>query len=71
MYQQTSIFAARTTTPTPTTPTTTTQAPAESDCDDIDGRWTAYTPNHIEMCLDVNNTNYGRIVGLLRNETDP
>jgi hypothetical protein len=45
--------------------------PAEADCDDLTGRWTAYTPHHVDMCLEVNHTNYGRMVGLLRNETDP
>jgi len=61
----------RTTTPVPTTTPTTTQPPAEADCDDLSGRWMATTPHKIEMCLDVDNAKFGRISGLLRNETDP
>jgi len=61
----------RTTTPVPTTTPTTTLPAPEADCDDLAGRWSSYTPYRMEMCLEVNNTNYGRIIGLLRNETDP
>jgi hypothetical protein len=61
----------RTTTPVPTTTPTTTLPAPEADCDDLSGRWSCTSPNRIEMCLEVNNTNYGRIVGLLRNESDP
>jgi hypothetical protein len=58
-----------TTTPAPsTTPTTT--APAQAECDDVTGRWTATTPHKVEMCLEVDSSGLGRVLGILRNETD-
>lgn len=61
----------RTTTPPPTTtPTPTTQLP-EAPCDDLNGRWNAYEPTAVDMCLEINNTNYGRVIGIVRNATDP
>jgi len=60
------------TTPTTTMPpTTTTAPPAESPCDDLTGRWTATEPHLVDMCLEVDNAHNGRILGILRNETDP
>jgi len=61
----------RTTTPVPTTPTTTTPPLPESECDDLSGRWTATSPGFVDMCIEINNANYGRIVGLFRNASDP
>lgn len=60
----------RTTTPVPTTPTTTTPPPAEEPCGDLTGRWLAEQPHKVDMCLEINNDNYGRIVGVMRNATD-
>lgn len=65
------VVNPKTTPTTPTTPTTTTTAPAEAECDDLTGRWTAYVPHKVDMCLEVNNTNYGRLLGIVRNATDP
>jgi hypothetical protein len=62
---------ARTTTPVPTTPTTTTPPLPESECDDLTGRWTASTPSFADVCIEVDNTRNGRIVGLFRNASDP
>jgi len=61
----------RTTTPEPTTPTTTTPPPAEAECDDLTGRWTATSPSTADLCIEVNSANLGRIVGLFRNASDP
>jgi len=61
----------RTTTAVPTTPTTTTPPPAEAPCDDLTGRWLATTPTRVEVCLEIDNANKGRIIGLFRNATDP
>jgi hypothetical protein len=61
----------RTTTPVPTTPTTTTPPPAEAPCDDLTGRWGATSPTAVDLCLEIDNSHVGRIVGLFRNATDP
>jgi hypothetical protein len=59
-----------TTTPSTTPMPTTTAAPAEAPCDNLTGRWTATEPHKVDMCLDIDNSHNGRIVGLLRNATD-
>jgi len=65
------IVNERTTTPTTTPPTTTTPPPAEAPCDDLTGRWTATSPWLIDMCIEVDNNRNGRVIGLVRNSTDP
>lgn len=61
----------RTTTPEPTTPTTTTPPLPQSECDDLTGRWTSTVPSYADLCIEINNANHGRIVGLFRNASDP
>jgi hypothetical protein len=61
----------RTTTQVPTTPTTTTPPPPEAPCDDLTGRWGATSPTTVDLCIEIDNARNGRIIGLLRNATDP
>jgi len=63
--------AERTTTQEPTTPTTTEPPPPEAPCDDLTGRWTATSPTLVDMCLEIDNSRNGRIIGLFRNASDP
>jgi hypothetical protein len=65
------IVNPRTTTPPPTTPSSTTPVPAQAECDDLSGRWMATSPHAVTLCLQVDNSNYGRVVGIMRNASDP